>query len=39
MIMVVVNKCVTMYQAHILAVAMMVFSWMKMNIAVEVCTN
>ena len=39
MIMVVVNKCVTTYRAHILAVVMMVLSWMKMNTAVEVCTN
>ena len=31
MIMVAVNKCVTTYQAHILVVVMMVFSWMKMN--------
>ena len=36
-IMLAVNKCVTTYRAHILVVVMMAFSWMKMNIAVEVC--
>ena len=37
MIMLAVNKCVTTYQAHTLVVVMMAFSWMKMNVTVEVC--